>query len=111
MFSKKSLFILLLLVVGGGIFYAVQSSATRKIPTNRYERILVLVGEMLEEGHFSPKKIDDAFSKEVFQQFLKSLDPDKNYFLAADVEQFKKFETKIDDEIHGARLESFYAIN
>jgi carboxyl-terminal processing protease len=111
MFSKKSLFILLLLVVGGGIFYAVQSSATRNIPTNRYERILVLVGEMLEEGHFSPKKIDDAFSKEVFQQFLKSLDPDKNYFLAADVEQFKKFETKIDDEIHGARLESFYAIN
>lgn len=111
MFSKKSLFILLLLVVGGGIFYAVQSSATRKVPTNRYERILVLVGEMLEEGHFSPKKIDDAFSKEVFQQFLKSLDPDKNYFLAADVEQFKKFETKIDDEIHGARLESFYAIN
>jgi carboxyl-terminal processing protease len=111
MFSKKSLFILLLLVVGGGIFYAVQSSATRNIPTNRYERILVLVGEMLEEGHFSPKKIDDAFSKEVFHQFLKSLDPDKNYFLAADVEQFKKFETKIDDEIHGARLESFYAIN
>lgn len=111
MFSKKSLFILLLLVVGGGIFYAVQSSATRKIPTNRYERILVLVGEMLEEGHFSPKKIDDAFSKEVFQQYLKSLDPDKNYFLAADIEQLKKFETKIDDEIHGARLESFYAIN
>ncbi len=111
MFSKKSLFILLLLLVGGGIFYAVQSSSTRKVPANRYERILVLVGEMLEEGHFSPKKIDDKFSKEVFGKFIKSLDPDKVYFLAADIEQFKKFETKIDDEIHGARLESFYVIN
>lgn len=111
MFSKKSLFILLLLVVGGGIFYAVQSSATRKVPTNRYERILVLVGEMLEDGHFSPKKIDDTFSKEVFSRFIKSLDPDKTYFLASDIEQFKKFETRIDDEIHGAPLQSFYLIN
>jgi carboxyl-terminal processing protease len=111
MFSKKSLFILLLLVVGGGIFFAVQSSGTRNVPTNRYERILVLVGEMLEEGHFSPKKIDDQFSKDVFQKYLKALDPDKNYFLASDIEQFKKFETKIDDEIHGAKLESFFLIN
>jgi len=111
MFSKKSLFILFVLVIGGGIFYAVQSSSARKIPTTRYERILVLVGEMLEEGHFSPKKIDDKYSKEVFDKFIKALDPDKVYFLASDIEQFKKFETKIDDEIHGAKLESFYLIN
>jgi carboxyl-terminal processing protease len=111
MFSKKSLFILLVLIVGGGVFYAVQSSSARKVPTNRYERILVLVGEMLEEGHFSPKKIDDQFSKEVFDRFIKSLDPDKTYFLASDIEQFKKFETRIDDEIHGAPLQSFYFIN
>ncbi len=111
MFSKKSLFIILLLVVGGGIFYAVQSSSTSKLPNSRYERILVLIGEMLEEGHFNPKKIDDKFSKEVFNKFLKSLDGDKTYFFAADVEQFKKFETRIDNEIHGEKLESFYAIN
>lgn len=111
MFSKKSLFFLLVLVIGGGIFYAVQSSSTKKVPTSRYERILVLVGEMLEEGHFSPKKIDDQFSKDVFNRYIKSLDPDKVYFLASDLELFKKFETKIDDEIHGAKLESFYVIN
>ncbi len=111
MFTKKSLAIILLLVIGGGIFYAVQSSSTLKNPGSRYERILMLVGEMLEEGHFSPKKIDDKFSKEVFDKFLKSLDPDKTYFLASDIEQFKKFETRIDDEIHGSKLESFYVIN
>lgn len=111
MFSKKSLFILMVLVIGGGIFYAVQSSSTKKLPSSRYERILVLVGEMLEEGHFSPKKIDDKFSKDVYNRFIKSLDPDKVYFLASDLEVFKKFETLIDDEIHGAKLESFYVIN
>lgn len=111
MFSKKSLLIILVLLLGGSIFYAVQSSSTRKLPSSRFERILQLVGEFLEEGHFSPKKIDDTFSKEVFNKYLKSLDPDKSYFLSTDIDQLKKFETKIDDEIHGAKLESFYLFN
>jgi carboxyl-terminal processing protease len=111
MFSKKSLMLILVLLLGGSIFYAVQSSSTRKEPGSRFERILQLVGEFLEEGHFNPKKIDDTFSKEVFAKYLKSLDPDKTYFLEADVNQLKKFETKIDEEIHGSKLESFYLFN
>ena len=111
MFSKKSLPIILLLLLGGSIFYAVQSSSTRKEPGTRFERILQLVGEFLEEGHFNPKKIDDKFSKEVYTKFLKSLDPDKTYFLEPDIAKFKTLELKIDDEIHGAKLESFYLFN
>ncbi len=111
MFSKKSLMLILVLLLGGSIFYAVQSSSIRKEPGSRFERILQLVGEFLEEGHFNPKKIDDTFSKEVFAKYLKSLDPDKTYFLEPDVIQLKKFETKIDDEIHGSKLESFYLFN
>lgn len=103
--------LILVLLLGGSIFYAVQSSSTRKEPGSRFERILQLVGEFLEEGHFNPKKIDDTFSKEVFAKYLKSLDPDKTYFLEADVNQLKKFETKIDEEIHGSKLESFYLFN
>ena len=111
MFSKKSLPIILLLLLGGSIFYAVQSSSTRKEPGTRFERILQLVGEFLEEGHFNPKKIDDKFSKEVYTKFLKSLDPDKTYFLEPDIAKLKTLELKIDDEIHGAKLESFYLFN
>lgn len=111
MFTKKSIIIILVLLLGGSLFFAVQSSSTRKIPSNRFERILQLVGEFLEQGHFNPKKIDDAFSKEVFNKFLASLDPDKTYFMAGDIQKFKNFETTIDNEIHGSSLESFYMIN
>ena len=111
MFSKKSLLIILLLVLGGGVFYAVKSSQTLDDPKSRYEKVLRLVGEMLEEGHFSPRKIDDDFSKDIFTKFLQSLDPDKIYFLSGDVAQLKKYELQLDDEIRGASLESFFAIN
>ncbi|HMP86521.1 MAG TPA: carboxy terminal-processing peptidase [Lacibacter sp.] len=111
MFSKKSLFIILLLVLGGSVFYAVQSSSAFKNPGTRYERILQLVGEMLVDGHFSPRKMDDKFSRDVVKNFLKNLDPDKSYFLAADIEKIRAYETRIDDELKGATLESFFTIN
>jgi len=110
MFSKKSLGLLIILLIGGGLFYAVRSGSHTE-PSNRYEQILRRVGEMLEEGHFSPRKIDDQFSREVFYRYLKTLDPDRHFFLASDLVLLKKYETRIDDELLGAKLESFYAIN
>lgn len=110
MFSKKSLPILLGVLVAG-VFIAFQTIGLGNPPT-KYEKILRQVGVMLEQGHYSPKKIDDNFSKEVFDKYLLALDPEKQLFLKSDVEQLKKdFSTKIDDEIHGAPLQSFPAIN
>ncbi|MFN8246995.1 MAG: carboxy terminal-processing peptidase [Ferruginibacter sp.] len=80
-------------------------------PRVRYSRILKNVGVLLEEGHFSPKKIDDSFSKEVLKKFISGLDDDKTIFLQSDVASFSKFATQIDDEIHGKELESFFTIS
>lgn len=80
-------------------------------PGTKYEKILRNVGLLLEQGHYRPKKIDDSFSKEVLESFLKSLDDDKTVFLQNDIDGFKKFETVIDDEIYGkAKIESFFTI-
>ena len=111
MFTRKSLFILTFLILGGGIFFAVQSSSTQNEPQSKYEKILQLIAEMLEDGHFAPRKIDDDFSRQVFKKYLKTLDPDKMYFLASDIEKFKSIETKIDDELKGDKLTSFFIIN
>lgn len=109
--SRKFLPVILVLT-GAGLFLAFQTqgSVDNDNPKSKYAKVLRYVGNLLEQGHYSPKKIDDAFSKEVLYKFTEEL-ADKNIFLASDIESFKKFETKIDDEIHGADLESFYAIN
>ncbi|MDX2048003.1 MAG: carboxy terminal-processing peptidase [Chitinophagaceae bacterium] len=109
MFSKKSLPVLLLILLAG-TFIAFNSLGTGNPPT-KYEKILRQVGEMLEDAHYSPKKIDDGFSKEIFKKFLAGLDPDKNIFLQSDIAALKKFETKIDDEIHGSAVQFFPAAN
>lgn len=78
-------------------------------PPTKNETIFRYVGAMLEQGHYSPKKIDDNFSKEIFSEFLKRLDPSKRILLEKDIAKLRKFETTIDDEIHGSPLAFFAA--
>ncbi len=112
--SKKFLPILFLLI-GAGLFIAFKTMGrgddNNDNPKSKNEKILRNVGIVLEQGHYSPKKIDDTFSKQVFKKYIDDIDPDKFIFLQKDIDAFKKYETKIDDEIHGAPIESYYAIN
>ncbi len=109
MFNKKTLPFVIAFIVTG-VFIAVQSIGLGN-PPSKYEKILKQVGIMLEQGHYQPKKIDDAFSRDVFKKYLEGLDPEKQFFLQSDIDVLKIYETKIDDEIRGASFESFAAIN
>lgn len=100
---------LVLLMLAAGIFLTFRTLGTtgKADPPTKYERILQSVGEMLTQGHFQPKEINDRFSKQVFQKYLEELDPDKNILMQEDVESLRRFETKLDDEIKGAPVAFF----
>jgi carboxyl-terminal processing protease len=109
--SKKFLPVLLVLTVAS-LFVAFKTQGrSGDNPKTKNEKILRNVGALLEQGHYSPKIINDSFSKLVLHRFVKDLDEDKSIFLQADIDSFAKYENRIDDEIHGAKLESFYAID
>ena len=104
----KRLPILIMMIVTGS-FLAFQTMGTgTKTPPGKYEEILKLVGNMLAQGHFSPQDINDDFSKKIFTKYINDLDPEKNMFLQSDIATLqKKYETKIDEEIKGAKVEFF----
>jgi carboxyl-terminal processing protease len=111
--SKKFIPVIIVLIAAS-VFLAFQSQGRNDDednPRSKYAKVLRNVGILLEEGHYSPKTIDDNFSKEVFKRFLEDLDGDKNILLQSDVDALKKFDKQIDDEIHGAPIESFFAAN
>ena len=110
--SKKFIPVLIVLILAGlFIGYGVKGKSDSNDPKTKYEKILQNVGIVLEQGHYNPKKIDDKFSQEVLKKFENDLDPDKYIFLQQDITAFKKYQDRIDDEIHGAPLQSFYAIS
>jgi carboxyl-terminal processing protease len=101
MINKRNLPILLL-ILGGGVFVAFRTLGIGGKPPTKYERILLNVGTMLEQIHYSPKAIDDKFSKEVFDKYLGDVDAEKDVFLQSDVDALNsKYGTTLDNEILG----------
>lgn len=107
MINKRNLPIVLL-ILAGGVFVAGRTLGRGGNPPTRQERILHNVGEYLEQIHYSPKPIDDKFSVEVFDKYMKEVDPEKDVFLQSDIEDLKgHYGNKIDDEILGTSTIQF----
>lgn len=59
-----------------------------------------LVVDGLNELHYEPQSINDAFSERVYDLYLKKLDSGKRFLTQADVKRLEKYRTKLDDEIN-----------
>lgn len=102
--SRKGL-LLLAVVLFGGLFFAFRYTAGGSDTVlSQRQRLLSAVGTLLESQHYSPKDINNDFSKQLFQKFLDNLDGDKSFFLQSDIAALKKYELTLDDEIKGAEI-------
>ncbi len=82
-----------------GLFLFRTPASAEPILAKQDQLIAQLVCDFLKRGHLHRPEIDDAVSKRLFNRFLKSLDPNKLYFLKSDIDEFKKEETKLDDQL------------
>lgn len=94
---KKNFKVLLI-----AVFVAIASCSftTKKFDNPEKDKLLIdLIIYVMKKGHYSPKDMDDAFSKNIYKNFIDGVDPLKRYFLNSDIEEFKQYETDIDDQI------------
>lgn len=105
-FMKKHFkIILLVILVSVGLWSFVPQKP--KSDPERDKILLELLAFVLEKGHYHPATINDEFSKKVYKDYLVALDPSKRFFLQADIDEFAKYETKIDNQILGKELTFF----
>lgn len=74
---------------------------------DKNEVLIKLMMQGLNSSHYNPQKVDDTFSSEVFDLYLKKLDYNKRYFTARDVENLRKFQFDIDEEVNNGTYELF----
>jgi len=92
--NYRALVLLLLLA------FASCSFTTKTFNDPDKDKLLVqVITYVLQQGHFDPIAMDDAFSDELFKGYLESLDPTKRYFYESDYKDFEKFRTTIDDQL------------
>lgn len=61
----------------------------------------------LTRYHFQPKAIDDNYSKDVFNFYLKEIDGSKRFLTKAEVEQLEAFEKQLDDQAQAGKFDCF----
>ena len=69
--------------------------------------LIEIMAYVLERGHYDPETIDDAFSENVFMNYLESMDGQHRFYIQADVNNFNQFKTKLDDQIKESKLDFF----
>ena len=69
--------------------------------------LLEIISYVLERGHYSPKEINDAFSENVYMDYLNNLDGQHRFFLQSDINSFELFKYNIDDQIKNTELTFF----
>ncbi len=110
---KKTLFLSLLL----SLLVSAQSSALTKeteldqlTPTLAHKRETDLITHFISNYHYKKTPLDDQLSGKILDKYIESLDPNRSYFIAEDINGFEKYRTKLDDSLQKADLLPAYEI-
>lgn len=104
-FMKKNYQLLLLVVAVSLGLWGFMSRDKDNPEKNKL--LIELITEFINHYHFSPAEVNDKFSKGVYKDYIKALDPTKRFFLESDINDFSKYETLIDDQIKNRDLTFF----
>lgn len=108
MMSKKALPVFAFFLLGGMLGALSCRGSSDNDTLTQQHQLLVGLGMIIEQRHYSPKQVNDQFSEKIFNEFLSTLDGEKNIFLQSDIANLSVYKDKIDDEIHGRSPMKFY---
>jgi len=85
-------------------------AAAQLKPVQQQTQAAHLSAEVLTRYHYRRVPLDDMTSSKIFDNYLKSLDGEKIFFLQSDIDQFANARTKLDDAILTEDLSVPFAI-
>ena len=106
-YMKRHYKILLALVLLSVTLFAFKMKSSNEADPDKDKLLLELLTFVIEKDHYNPANIDDTFSKGIYKDYIQALDPSKRFFLQADIDEFAKYETEIDDQILNKDLTFF----
>ena len=87
------------------------TSKTVKLkPLDIQSKTTVEIVNQLSEHHYRKQELNDALSSRFLDEYLKTLDSSKNFFLASDVAEFDKYRKTFDDDFKAGKLLNGFAI-
>ncbi|MFT5127861.1 MAG: carboxyl-terminal processing protease [Rhodothermales bacterium] len=93
------------------LFFSVMASAVPSVePAAADKMIARIVTSLLQRSHFQQYKLDDAMASKLADQFLRTLDGNRMYLLASDVEEFMVKERLLDDWLKQGNVDAAFVM-
>ncbi len=104
--NYKVLSLLLLLA------FASCSFTTKKFSNPDKDKLLIqIITFVLEQGHFDPIAIDNTFSENLYNHYIKAVDPVKRYFYDSDIKDFEKYKFLLDEQLKNNEITFFDVVH
>lgn len=68
---------------------------------------LQAVIKFMDRVHYEPKSLDNQLSHQIYQSYIKSLDPAKRFLTQKDIDQLEVYENQLDEQISNGTFEFF----
>lgn len=108
--SSALLFVISVLLSGAIIADVRTVTLDSLSPTAEHRQATAGILQLMKRYHYSRVSVDDELSEQIFDRFLESLDPQKSFLLASDVEEFGESRREFDDAIRNAQLRPVFDI-
>ncbi|QYZ64946.1 MAG: peptidase S41 [Gammaproteobacteria bacterium (ex Lamellibrachia satsuma)] len=79
-------------------------------PTQQHRQSTMIILKVIDKYHYKKAKLDDEMSGQLLDRYLDSLDPNRSFFTAKDIEGISLYQDKLDNYLLNARLEPAFAI-
>ena len=106
----KRLLLLFILLNFLGIQSSFANSQLRIEPLPQHRISTLLITRFVDRYHYIHVPLNDQFSKKVFDEYLKTLDPNRNVFTQTDIDSFSKYKTELDDDLRRGDVTPAYVI-
>lgn len=79
-------------------------------PTAEHRQATAGILQLMQRYHYKQVRVGNELSEQIFDRYLDSLDPQKSFFLASDIQEFEQYRRAFDDAIRKARLQPVFDI-
>ncbi|HSM69679.1 MAG TPA: hypothetical protein VK830_08185 [Xanthomonadales bacterium] len=101
--------ILILLAVSNLAWASLPAEQSISLKPNMEQRFASnLATKFLTNWHYKDTRLDNSLSSQIFDGYLKLLDPNRTYFLASDIATFERYRDGLDDALRHSDLAPAY---
>ena len=94
-----------LLLTAAFVVSGAQKPAAKLEPTEAMSTIARAASYLLINNHFSQRKIDEALSEQLFQDYFKALDPSHLFFTQSDLDSFQSVRKDLGNQIRRGNIQ------